>query len=118
MTHDSIFDDPEARAWAQQAIDELVPQLRNSAATISVVPENVGIGDIKFALETGMTLLLGKPLILAVVPGRQVPAGLARAADRIIDFDETNPARTARQIQQVLEELAPDDPDELMRDGW
>lgn len=111
MTHDSdVFDDPEVRAWMQRAIDELVPKLRESAATISVVPDVVGLGDIKFALETGMTLLLGKPLILAVVPGRQVPAGLVRAADRIIDFDERNPAAAMDAIQRALTELVPDQP--------
>lgn len=104
MTHD-IFDNPEARAWAQHALDDLVPKLRESAATVSIVPDEAGIDDIKFALELGLTIMLGKPLIVAVTPGRQVPESLARVADRIVELDFDRPADTAARIQAVVTEL-------------
>lgn len=78
MTDRDIFADPEARAWAQRALDELVPRLRDSVGTVSLVPDVAGLDDIKFALELGLTIMLGKPLIVAVTPGRQV-AGIPRS---------------------------------------
>lgn len=109
MTTRDIFDDPEARAWAQHALDELVPRLRDSVATISLVPEEAGLDDIKFALELGLTIMLGKPLILAVVPGRRVPASLARVADRIVELDFDNPAEAAARIQAAVADIVPED---------
>lgn len=109
MTDRDIFDDPEARAWAQHALDELVPRLRDSVATVSLVPEEAGLDDIKFALELGLTIMLGKPLIVAVTPGRQVPASLARVADRIVELDFDRPAESSAFIQAAVAELVPEE---------
>ena len=105
MTTDP-FTDPAAQAWVQHAIDELVPKLRDSYATVSIVPDLVGIDDIKFALELGLTIMLDKPLILAVVPGRGIPARLQRAADAIIEFDEDHPQRTSVAIMAAIDRIA------------
>lgn len=98
-------DDPAARDWAQHALDDLLPKLRDSYATVSIVPDLAGIDDIKFALELGLTIMLDKPLILAIVPGRNVPARLARAAAELIEFDEDNPARTAAAIRAAVDRI-------------
>ena len=101
------INDPEAEAWARRALDELVPKLRDSFATISIVPEEAGIGDIKFALELGLTLMLDKPLVLAVVPGRRVPARLQRAADEIVEFDESDMQGTGARIRAAIDRIDP-----------
>jgi hypothetical protein len=99
------FNDPAALEWAQRAVDELVPMLRDSFANVSIVPDEAGVADIKFAVELGLTLMLDKPLILAVAPGRRIPARLQRAADEIIEFDEDSPANTRARILAAMERI-------------
>jgi hypothetical protein len=96
------FDDPAARAWAQRVVDELIPVIRNSAAAISIIPENAGIGDVKLAVELGLSMLLDKPIILAVVPGRRIPYRLARIADEIVEIDVQDQVSTARRVREAV----------------
>jgi len=99
------INDPEAQAWAQLALDDLVPKLRDSYATVSIHPEEAGLSDIKFALELGLSIMLDKPLILVVVPGRRVPARLQRVVDDIIELDERYPARTAAALRAAVDRI-------------
>lgn len=101
------IDDPESRAWAQQVLDEVGPMIRDSAATISLVPDNAGLDDIKFAVELGLSIMLDKPIIVGVVPGRQIPAALARVAVEIVELDldrdyERSSAALTAAIARVL----------------
>lgn len=84
----------------------LLPKLEESAAVVSLVPD--GDGDIKFAVETGLAILLDKPIIAMVLPGRQIPAKLAKVADRVIEADlSTAQGRTtaARDLKKALAEV-------------
>ncbi len=78
------FDD-----WEQSVRDDLVPKLRGSAVMAQIVPGDDP--DVKCAVELGMAILLDKPLILIVTPGRRVPERLARAADALIEWDGVSP---------------------------
>ncbi len=105
-----VWDDPDVRAWAQRVVDELLPMLEDSALTISVVPDQAGVDDIKFAVELGLSIMLDKPIILAVVPGRPVPAKLAKLADGIVEFDvDRDPAGTQRRIAAEVARILGDD---------
>jgi hypothetical protein len=103
-----IWEDPEVRAWADHVVTELTPMIRKSALTVSIVPE--GPGDVKFAVELGLSIMLGKPLILALPAGRQVPEKLARIADEIVEIDggggvsPGDALRVQRAISRVLGE--------------
>lgn len=79
-----LFADPDVQAWADHVRTELVPKLAASALTVSLVPE--GDADVKFAVELGLSIMMGKPVILAVAPGRTVPPGLAAVADEIVEI--------------------------------
>lgn len=99
------FDTPEVRAWAQHALTELVPMIDRSAASVSLVPS--GEADIKFAVELGLSIMLDKPIILAVIPGRSVPEHLARVADEIVEVDPASPLAGARiqdAVNRVLDQ--------------
>ena len=95
------FDDPAARAWAKSAIDELLPMLRASAVSVALIPDEAGIADIKLAVELGLSILLDKPIIIAVTPGQTIPEHLARVVDEIIELDPADPASTARRIRDA-----------------
>lgn len=92
------IDDPEAQEWVKHVLDELVPKLKASSVTVSLVPD--GPSDVKFAVELGMSIMLDKPIILAVRPGVQIPDHLRRVADEIVDF--SNPANLAEAINRVV----------------
>lgn len=106
MTATDPFDSPEARAWAQRVLTELVPMIDGSAISVSIVPQ--GESDIKFAVELGLSIMLDKPIILAVPPGRTVPEHLVRVADEIVELDATSPLAAMRMqdaINRVLDRL-------------
>ena len=93
---DDILGDPEFQAWAKRAQDELVPKLVDSALTVSIVPD--GDADIKFAVELGLSIMLGKPIILAVPAGTKVPDKLVQIADEIVELDFEKPQASATAL--------------------
>lgn len=79
------FDDPQARAWADEVRTGLIPKMRESAIVVSLVPDDASYGDIKFAVELGMSIMLDKPIIAVVPPGVQLPDKLVRIADVLVE---------------------------------
>lgn len=90
-------EDPDIKAWLERADRELAPKIRESATTVSIFPSS-GETDPKFAIELGYSIMLDKPIILAVQPGQKVPAKIALCADEIIEF--THPP-TATQVSSL-----------------
>jgi len=111
MSTDDNTDDPFQSDWwhqyAEHAMTELVPKLQDSSVTVSIVPR--GETDIKFALETGMSIMLDKPIILVVTPGAQIPDKLRRVADRIIESENIFEDSTfAPRLQRAIAEIVPE----------
>lgn len=100
---DDPFDDPEIRSFLEEADRNLRPRVETSAVGMSILNGKV---DPKLAIELGYILLLGKPLILVVMPGTQVPDGLVRAATAIVEWSDEKDVLSAR-IMEVLDELMP-----------
>ena len=67
---------------------ELRPKIE--ASEVSVVICSKTPADAKLALEVGYSMLLGKPIMLVVEPGAQVPEKLLAAADEIVEHDWKN----------------------------
>lgn len=80
-----IENDPEFIAFAERALAELLPKLRDSHVVISLVPKTAA--DVKLAIETGFAVFLDKPIIAVVPPGAVISSKLAKIADRIIELD-------------------------------
>jgi hypothetical protein len=106
---------PESRDFVEwhdfvgQVRTGLIPLLKGTACTVSVVPQ--GSLDVKFAVELGMSIMLDKPIIAVVQPGTKVPERLVRVADRIIEGDARTPegaAKIQKAVQGVLAEIYPD----------
>ncbi len=76
--------DPLFERYARRVIDDLLPKLQESVASVSIVPD--GPADVKFAVELGLAIMLDKPIALVIRPGIQVPDHLARVADSIIEW--------------------------------
>lgn len=99
MPPEDWANNPDAREWLEHAQRELPDKLRGSAIVCSLVPEEP---DAKYAVELGMSLMLDKPIVLVVPPGRRVPERLVRVADLIIDADiGTEAGRQSMQTSLV-----------------
>lgn len=91
MKMDNWHKDPGAAAWLQHALDEMVPKVKGSSVVVSLVPNPESITDMKFAVELGVSVMLDKPIIAVVAPGRPVPKKLEAVADLLIEGDIADP---------------------------
>ena len=96
--------DPDTRRWIRDTKRDLIPKLEASGAVVSLVPE--GEADIKFAVELGLSIMLDKPIIAVVTPGRKVPNKLVLVADHIVEGDPTTEAGRAKLLA-ALEAVMP-----------
>jgi len=98
------WNDPAMQAWLKDALDNLVPKMANSSVVVSLVP--TGVTDIKFAVETGLALMLDKPIVLMVGPGASVPAKLAKVADAIVEYGDLSDPGTAERLTAVVRSIS------------
>lgn len=107
------MDDPEVQAFLERAKAELEPMITNSAVCMSVW--SGGEIDPQMAIETGYIILMGKPLIVLKQARENVPAGLARAADAIVEYDNlANPKvqeRVMAEYRRVCRERGLKEPE-------
>ena len=101
----SPFTDPEVVAWAQDIARRMVPAMASTEAVALIVPEEVSVPDVKLAVELGFALLLDKPLMLVVPPGREVPARLAAVADELIEWSD-DPGVMGERVRAALERVS------------
>lgn len=74
-----------------------VKAMNQSAYVMSLVPRP-GDVDVKFAVELGLAIMLGKPIVAMAQPGVPIPPGLRKVADAIIVADlDTEQGRAQAQ---------------------
>lgn len=98
-------DDPDLEAWTDQVRTVLIPMIESSEMTVSICPTSGDGVDIKFAVELGASIMLDKPIIVAVPPGRSVPDGLARVAHEIVEIGD-DPEVASRRIGEAVSRIA------------
>ena len=106
---DNVWQDPDARAWVKDVLENMVPKLEESAIVAQIIPGGEHLeGDVTFWVELGASIMLDKPIIAIAVDGRDVPEKLNLIADAIVYApdgltddvgDELN-----RTMRRVLEE--------------
>lgn len=106
---DDLANDPEFEKWAERVRTELIPKLKVTSMTVSICPGGEAEEfDVKFAVELGASIMLNKPIIVAVPPGVTVPERLVRVADEIVELtamnDETG-VRIGEAIDRVVRRL-------------
>jgi hypothetical protein len=99
---DSPYKSDDFLYWADTMRARLIPKMRDSAHVLMIAPNMSAGFDIEFALQIGAAILLGKPLILLVDRGRNIPPKLRAIADRIIETDLDRLTMDAADIQQQL----------------
>lgn len=84
---DALNED-ERQQWARFVAyqrEHTVRQMADSAFVMSLVTE--GEIDIEFALQTGMAVLMNKPIMAVVFPGATIPRKLRLVADVVVEAD-------------------------------
>ncbi len=105
------YDDPEFRLYVTHVRENLIPKIDQSRFTMAMVP--TGPTDVKFAIELGLSIMLGKPIILVVRPGTKIPWKLTKIADSVIELPdgwETNEkaqTRVRKAIEGVMKKQLP-----------
>jgi nucleoside 2-deoxyribosyltransferase len=89
-----------AETWEDRARRDLEPKVASSAYVISLAPEKI---DPKVALEMGYALLLDKPIVAVVPPGRSISRNLGRVAERVIRLSA--PLSTEAGTQELMAAL-------------
>ena len=90
----------------QHVHDVTVPGMESSAFVISLVPTD-GKADVKLAVELGLTIMLGKPLVVVALPGTEIPGKLRQIADLVLELDPRDPAQgalMARELKNFMRE--------------
>jgi len=95
------FDTDTWRQYAQHATKSLLPKVRASAVSITLVPK--GEPDIKFLLELGTVIWYNTPLILVVPEEKTLPEALIRAATAIVAGDITTEAGQALLREKLMQ---------------
>ena len=101
---DNPFEDPQWKEYAAHVRETLIPMIKDSAVTLSLVPSD-NVPDPKFAVELGYMIMLDKPIIAIVNPGSKVPLKLVKVADEIVEGAPGEPDFEKRFMPQSL--LAP-----------
>lgn len=92
--------------FLERARTELVPKLRGASFTVSILSPG-SFDDPQFAIELGYSILLGVPLIVAVLPGVEVPPKLAAIADHIVEADLSTTAgelALSQELRPIIEQ--------------
>jgi nucleoside 2-deoxyribosyltransferase len=78
----------ERRRWDEFAsrTRKTFRMMDQSAMVMTLVPS--GEPDVKFCVELGMAIMLGKPIVAVAASLADVPARLRRAADEVIICDD------------------------------
>jgi len=90
VADDDPWEDPGWLEYAEHVKAELIPMIKNSRVTLSLVPPD-NKPDPKFAVELGYCIMLDKPIIAIVNPGSKVPLKLAKVADEIVEGKPGDP---------------------------
>src|SRR4051794_31604602 len=101
--------DPGAQEWLRHVLDEMVPKLEDSAICLSLAPGGKSVGDAKYWVELGATIMMDKPLIVLVADDRELPEHLVRVADEVVRLEHgIDDPRGAKQLMDVVERMTKD----------
>ncbi len=92
--------------WVSDVEENLYPKMDSSGMVMSLVPD--GKPDAKFCVELGMAIMLDKPIISVVMPGRVIPERLKRVSDRIVTGDMKTKAgreELSRKLAEAMERI-------------
>lgn len=101
-----FFDDPDVKAYLDDAEKEMLPMMEKSALTLCIFPGKV---DIKLCVEIGAAILFDKPIIVVVTGDKPVPANLKRVASAIVQCDDMKDEAARAKIDDAISRVLQQD---------
>jgi len=83
---DDWTNDPEWEQFVAHVREHSIRGIAGSGAIVSIVPPGENL-DIKYCVELGASIMLDKPIVILVMPGRPIPERLRRVADEVVEAD-------------------------------
>jgi len=102
MPRKDPYESDDFKRWSADMRRRLIPKMRGSETVLMLAPDLKADFDISFALQIGACILLEKPLILVIHPGKIVPPKLRTIADRIIEIDLDGVTMNDAEIQEAI----------------
>lgn len=96
---EDLLNQAEVRDFLRHAETEMFPKMKVSAMTLVIGTEDP---DIKLALEIGAAILFDKPLLVVMLKGRKVSAGLRRVAHTVIEIDDFISPESMAQVREAI----------------
>jgi hypothetical protein len=106
MTWEDELGAGERREWDRFVAyqrEHTVKAMEGSAFVMSLIPSEEAF-DVKFAVETGMAIMLDKPILAIATPGAKIPPKMLLVADKVLYVDvDTEEGR--RQVAEAISQL-------------
>jgi hypothetical protein len=103
---DDWENDPSWQRFRGHVMAEMLPKLLDSSLMVSLCPTDVG--DAKYWVELGASIMHDKPIIVVAAPGRKIPERLLRVADKVIRADLSS-EEGMRDLSEAIALLVADD---------
>lgn len=102
-------DDPNAKRWIRNVLEDMVPKMEDSVIVMSVVPSNRGEGDVKYWVELGASICMDKPILTIVMGTDPVPKKLALVSDEIVRLPQGVQPDSSEELAAAMKRLIPDE---------
>ena len=96
---DDPWSDPRAQRWMEHVRKEVIPMAKQCNAFVSIAPQ--GEPDVKFCVELGLGIMLGKPIIVVARARRDVPSQLWMIAEAVLIGDMSDPVFQERIAETI-----------------
>jgi hypothetical protein len=97
--------DPEWLEFVDHVRRETMEGIAGSGVVVSLAPGPGAEGDVKYAVELGLSIMLDKPLLVVVTPGVEVPPKLRAVADEVVEAD-VDLEQGQRAVAEALKRIA------------
>jgi hypothetical protein len=97
-------DQPESKAWINEVLEEMVPKMDSSAFVISLVPAD-RTGDVKFWVELGASIMMGKPILIVAVGDQQLSDKLLKIADEVVYVPDGDVMGASPAVKQAVRRM-------------
>lgn len=101
---DAWRNDPTFGRWVKSVLTDMKPKLEESALVCQLVPDDVG--EVKFWVELGASIMMDKPIVAVAFEGRQIPKKLRMIADEIVILPEGATPEGAVELEEAFERVA------------
>lgn len=100
---DAWQNDPTFKRWVKHVLGDMKPKMEESALIAQLIPSDEG--EVKFWVELGASIMMGKPIVAIAFEGRDIPEKLKLIADEIVVLPEGADPASAEILQEAFKRV-------------